>query len=115
MEQRPHLNSMEKLASIASALGAERTRLEFIPFLTEIIQDRHGVFLSLAAQLGQCTSECFHERILLVDSLQRFHVLLHFLYKFVMLYEPIYISFRFNRWTIICGVINSTIGKIGHY
>ena len=51
------LNSMEKLLTIAKALGPERTRGELIPFLTESIDDEDEVLLVLATQLGDLV-EC---------------------------------------------------------
>uniref|UniRef100_A0A0K0ER32 Serine/threonine-protein phosphatase 2A regulatory subunit A n=1 Tax=Strongyloides stercoralis TaxID=6248 RepID=A0A0K0ER32_STRER len=50
------LNSIRKLSIIALALGAERTRLELIPFLTDTIYDEDEVLLALADQLGNFTA-----------------------------------------------------------
>ena len=49
------LNSMKKLTTIALALGAERTRSELIPFLTDSMCDEDEVLLALAEQLGKFT------------------------------------------------------------
>ena len=46
------LNSIQKLSTIALALGVERTRSELIPFLTDTIYDEDEVLLALAEQLG---------------------------------------------------------------
>ncbi|KAK4361978.1 hypothetical protein RND71_017219 [Anisodus tanguticus] len=48
------LNSMRHLSTIAQALGAERTRTELIPFLTEnnIDDDEEEVLLTMIEQLG---------------------------------------------------------------
>lgn len=51
------LNSVKKLATIALALGEERTRTELVPFLTETIYDEDEVLLALAEQLGSFTSK----------------------------------------------------------
>lgn len=50
------LNSIKRLATISLALGAERTRSELIPFLTETIYDEDEVLLALAEQLGNFMS-----------------------------------------------------------
>uniref|UniRef100_A0AC35TKF7 TOG domain-containing protein n=1 Tax=Rhabditophanes sp. KR3021 TaxID=114890 RepID=A0AC35TKF7_9BILA len=50
------LNSIRKLSVIALALGAERTRIELIPFLTDTIYDEDEVLLALADQLGNFTA-----------------------------------------------------------
>uniref|UniRef100_A0A0N4Z163 Protein phosphatase 2A regulatory subunit A n=1 Tax=Parastrongyloides trichosuri TaxID=131310 RepID=A0A0N4Z163_PARTI len=50
------LNSIRKLSVIALALGAERTRVELIPFLTDTIYDEDEVLLALADQLGNFTA-----------------------------------------------------------
>ncbi|XP_055338980.1 serine/threonine-protein phosphatase 2A 65 kDa regulatory subunit A alpha isoform-like [Paramacrobiotus metropolitanus] len=50
------LNSIKKLSTIALALGAERTRGELLPFLTDTIYDEDEVLLALAEQLGSFTS-----------------------------------------------------------
>jgi serine/threonine-protein phosphatase 2A regulatory subunit A len=47
------LNSVSNLGTIATALGAERTREELIPFLAESIEDEDEVLLALAQQLGE--------------------------------------------------------------
>ncbi|KAK0077086.1 hypothetical protein PV325_004477, partial [Microctonus aethiopoides] len=49
------LNSIKKLSTIALALGADRTRSELMPFLTETIYDEDEVLLALAEQLGSFT------------------------------------------------------------
>ncbi|CDW58966.1 serine:threonine protein phosphatase 2A 65 kDa [Trichuris trichiura] len=49
------LNSIRKLSTIALALGAERTRSELIPFLTDTIYDEDEVLLALGEQLGNFT------------------------------------------------------------
>ena len=46
------MNSIQKLSTIALALGVERTRSELIPFLTDTIYDEDEVLLALAEQLG---------------------------------------------------------------
>lgn len=50
------LNSFKRLKTIARALGAERTRQELIPFLTESNDDEDEVLLQLAEELGGFTS-----------------------------------------------------------
>lgn len=47
------LASMNKLPTIALALGHERTRSELLPFLTDSIYDEDEVLLTLAQQLGR--------------------------------------------------------------
>jgi len=47
------LNSIRRLSTIASALGAERTRLELVPFLNESIDDEDEVLLAMAEELGR--------------------------------------------------------------
>lgn len=49
------LNSMNKLSTIALALGVERTRNELIPFLTDSHCEEDEVLLALAEQLGSFT------------------------------------------------------------
>ncbi|KAM3268685.1 hypothetical protein P3S67_030649 [Capsicum chacoense] len=50
---RHRLNSMNNLSDIAQALGAERTRTELIPFLTENTHDdEEEVLLRMIEQLG---------------------------------------------------------------
>nr|CAH8862808.1 unnamed protein product [Trichobilharzia regenti] len=46
------LQSIRKIATIALALGPEKTRSQLIPFLTETIYDEDEVLLALAEQLG---------------------------------------------------------------
>lgn len=46
------LNSIERLQSIALALGEERTRLELLPFLMENHDDDDVILLALAAELN---------------------------------------------------------------
>ncbi len=46
------LNSINRLNTIALALGEERTRSELIPFLTENNDDEDEVLLAMAEQLG---------------------------------------------------------------
>ena len=46
------INSMQKLGTIAVALGEKRTRDELIPFLSESIDDEDEVLLVLSEQLG---------------------------------------------------------------
>ncbi|ODQ64162.1 ARM repeat-containing protein [Nadsonia fulvescens var. elongata DSM 6958] len=47
------LNAMHRLPTIAMALGAERTRVELVPFLEEVAQeDEDEVLTALAAELG---------------------------------------------------------------
>jgi len=53
---RSRLNSIKHLRTIATALGAERTREELVPFLQEIIDDDDEVLIALAEQLGQGVS-----------------------------------------------------------
>lgn len=50
------MNSIKNLRTIATALGAERTREELVPFLQEIIDDDDEVLIALADQLGQGVS-----------------------------------------------------------
>jgi serine/threonine-protein phosphatase 2A regulatory subunit A len=47
------LNSIERLQSIALALGEERTRQELLPFLMENHDDDDVILLALAAELNQ--------------------------------------------------------------
>jgi serine/threonine-protein phosphatase 2A regulatory subunit A len=49
------LNSMRRLGTIASALGAERTRTELLGFLNESIDDEDEVLLVMAEELGKFT------------------------------------------------------------
>jgi serine/threonine-protein phosphatase 2A regulatory subunit A len=46
------LNSIQRLSTIALALGEERTRNELVPFLTENCDDEDEVLLAMAEQLG---------------------------------------------------------------
>ncbi|KAK4468262.1 hypothetical protein MN116_008416 [Schistosoma mekongi] len=46
------LQSIRKIATIALALGPEKTRSQLIPFLTETIYDEDEVLLTLAEQIG---------------------------------------------------------------
>lgn len=50
------LNSVRNLSTIATALGAERTREELLPFLQEIVDDEDEVLIALAEQLGRGVS-----------------------------------------------------------
>jgi serine/threonine-protein phosphatase 2A regulatory subunit A len=47
------LNSMRRLGTIASALGADRTRTELLGFLNESIDDEDEVLLVMAEELGK--------------------------------------------------------------
>ena len=47
------LNSIQRLGTIALALGEERTRSELIPFLTESNDDEDEVLLAMAEELGK--------------------------------------------------------------
>lgn len=47
------LSSIRRLSTIALALGAQRTRDELIPFLTDQIDDEDEVLLVLAEELGK--------------------------------------------------------------
>ncbi|BFZ55837.1 protein phosphatase 2A structural subunit [Savitreella phatthalungensis] len=47
------LNAIRRLATIALALGPQRTRDELIPFLDESLDDEDEVLQALAAELGQ--------------------------------------------------------------
>lgn len=47
------LNSIQRLSTIALALGEERTRSELIPFLTESNDDEDEVLLAMAEELGK--------------------------------------------------------------
>ena len=47
------LNSIKKLATIAAALGEERTRRELLPFLTESSDDEDEVLLAVAVELAK--------------------------------------------------------------
>ena len=46
------LHSVQRLGTIALALGEERTRAELIPFLTESNDDDDEVLLAMAEELG---------------------------------------------------------------
>ena len=46
------LNSIRRLTTIATALGAERTRSELIPFLTDSNDDEDECLLAIAEELG---------------------------------------------------------------
>jgi len=47
------LNSIQRLSTIALALGEERTRRELIPFLTDTNDDEDEVLLAMAEELGK--------------------------------------------------------------
>jgi len=47
------LNSVNRLTTIARALGAERTRDELVPFLNESLDDEDEVLLAMAGELGK--------------------------------------------------------------
>lgn len=49
---RKRLNSVQNLNVIASALGPERTRLELIPFLNELMDDEDEVLSALVDSLS---------------------------------------------------------------
>lgn len=46
------LNAIHRLSTIALALGAERTRVELIPFLDESVEDEDEVLTALSEELG---------------------------------------------------------------
>ena len=46
------LNSIRRLTTIATALGAERTRSELIPFLTDSNDDEDECLLAIAEEMG---------------------------------------------------------------
>lgn len=52
---RKRINSVKNLNIIASALGPERTRLELIPFLNELMDDEDEVLLALVESLSNFT------------------------------------------------------------
>ncbi|CAO3577132.1 unnamed protein product [Absidia cylindrospora] len=62
------LNSISKLSIITDALGPERTRVELVPFLQELIDDDDEVLLVLAQELGHLSEA--------VGGAQYAHVLL---------------------------------------
>jgi len=47
------LTATKQLSTIATALGPERTRTEFLPFLIDTIDDEDEVLLALAEELGK--------------------------------------------------------------
>lgn len=47
------LNSIQRLSTIALALGEERTRSELLPFLVENNDDEDEVLLAMAEELGK--------------------------------------------------------------
>jgi serine/threonine-protein phosphatase 2A regulatory subunit A len=47
------LNSVQRLSTIALALGEERTRGELLPFLAESNDDEDEVLLAMAEELGK--------------------------------------------------------------
>jgi serine/threonine-protein phosphatase 2A regulatory subunit A len=47
------LNSIQRLGTIALALGEERTRSELLPFLIENNDDEDEVLLAMAEELGK--------------------------------------------------------------
>lgn len=49
---RFRLNSIQKLSTIALALGLEKTRTQLIPFLTESLYDVDEVMVAIAEKLG---------------------------------------------------------------
>ena len=50
------INALENLDKIATVLGAERTRTELIPYVSELIDDEDAVMLALAENLGKLTT-----------------------------------------------------------
>ena len=50
------LNSIQRLGTIALALGEERTRSELVPFLSDCNDDEDEVLLAMATELGQLIS-----------------------------------------------------------
>ena len=51
------LNSIRRLTTIASALGAERTRAELVPFLTDSNDDEDECLLAIAEEMGNLISK----------------------------------------------------------
>ena len=49
------INSINKLSTIALALGVEKTRSELLPLIIDILYDEDEVLLALAQQLGTFT------------------------------------------------------------
>lgn len=50
---RFRLNSIQRLSTIALALGPEKTRGQLIPFLTDAIYDVEDVMVAIAEELGR--------------------------------------------------------------
>ncbi|KAM7533662.1 hypothetical protein Aperf_G00000120909 [Anoplocephala perfoliata] len=50
---RFRLNSIQRLSTIALALGPEKTRVQLIPFLTDAIYDVEDVMVAIAEELGR--------------------------------------------------------------
>lgn len=50
---RFRLNSIQRLSTIALALGPEKTRIQLIPFLTDAIYDVEDVMVAIAEELGR--------------------------------------------------------------
>jgi serine/threonine-protein phosphatase 2A regulatory subunit A len=50
-EKQKRINSVTNLATIAIALGKERTRSELLPYLLDLLDDEEEVLLELAKQL----------------------------------------------------------------
>ncbi|KAK9321343.1 armadillo-type protein [Lipomyces orientalis] len=75
------LAAIERLSTIALALGPERTRSELIPFLEESLDDEDEVLTVLAEQLGNF--------VLYVGGNQYAHVLLPPLESFAGVEEPL--------------------------
>jgi serine/threonine-protein phosphatase 2A regulatory subunit A len=72
-DTKRRINSIRNLKSIAIALGADRTRKELIPYLSELMDDEEEVLLALAEELGNfmdCTGGRMHAHILF-DPLEK--------------------------------------------
>lgn len=55
---KKRINSINNLKMIATALGPERTKLELVPFLNELIDDEDEVLLTLIDNLSKNFIEC---------------------------------------------------------
>mmetsp|Transcript_16479 Transcript_16479/g.27982 ORF Transcript_16479/g.27982 Transcript_16479/m.27982 type:complete len:118 (+) Transcript_16479:26-379(+) len=50
-DRKKRVNAVQSLSSIGIALGKERTRNEFLPYIMELMDDEEEVLIELATQL----------------------------------------------------------------
>lgn len=93
------LNAIHRLATIALALGPERTREELIPFLDESVEDEDEVLVALSQELGNF--------IEYVGGPQWGHVLLSPLENLAAIEEPVVRDKAVESLNKICTELSS--------